>query len=275
MRRSLLLPLALVAALPSVARAQFGLVEGLFSNVSSVGMYGIWGGFAPDSKSLTTGDPGEPPRQIGVYGWGFELAFQVGALTRPRTGFAERPRSDTARTLSSVTVTRHGDEADTSYVHTVIVTTVTPRDTTWLIEIGLGYGQVGGFRAQDPTFDLRGTIRELPAFSVYLTHTKSDLYMGLRSGLLELQSMRIYDQSGELSTVDGSTFSLGLMAGRSFGVPGGFENLSFFVEGAYTFRKFASLEYDTPFTVFPERYPRELSFSGWDVGVGFQLDLRK
>lgn len=60
-----------VLALPTPAAAQLGLVEGLFRNVTDLGVYGGVGGLLPARDGLATG-------HWGLYTFGLELLFAVG-----------------------------------------------------------------------------------------------------------------------------------------------------------------------------------------------------
>src|SRR6266545_6987246 len=121
----------LLVALPGTLRAQIGLMEGLFRNLDNIGGFWTYAGFLPRSTVMTAGDPRSPQRQSGLQGPGLAFAFHLGSAGRERR--ARRPEA------------QRGDTAP-----------------TWRFELALAYSHITGFRSREPSFDLRGSIRELP-----------------------------------------------------------------------------------------------------------------
>ena len=69
----------------------------------------------------------------------------------------------------------------------------------------------------------------------------------------------------------GSTFQAGVVAGLVTGVG----LTSWFVEGAYTYRNFPSLEWAalSPVRTIPKNVPRRLNFSGPTLSLGVQIPI--
>jgi hypothetical protein len=145
-------------------------------------------------------------------------------------------------------------------------------------ELGLGASYLRGFQAQEPTLDLRGSLRALPTISLYGSHTRpfgTDLvssYLGLNFGLLELWHAQGYAPGGERWNVRAQTFELGATSGVYLN-RGPFSGL--FVEGTYRLRRFPTLEWTAAGgEPLPPAWPRSLDFSGPLFSVGWQFSLR-
>jgi hypothetical protein len=154
------------------------------------------------------------------------------------------------------------------------------RDTTLKIEVGLGYGQLSGFRGRG-TLDLRGSVRELPTLSLYATWQHPVLmrlypYLGARTGLLVLQSVRAFEDSTagftNVYALSGSTFQLGGLGGVAFALSDRAQTY-FFLEAYYMNRQFSSIEWTGPGKGIPVSAPRALNLSGAGLTLGIQVPL--
>jgi hypothetical protein len=223
----------------SGAAAQLGIIEGLFKNLSRVGGYWDYGGFLPGSSTMTAGKPTAPPQQIGLQGPGLEFSFDIGTAGR------DPGARDTA--------------------------------PAWAFELGLGYSQLFGFRSRDPSFDLRGSIRELPRISWYAVHHPERVlspYFGVHMGFVQLQSAAIYDSSGAHYPIAGSTWELGASAGAAVNVTTGTTGFTLFVEPGYSLRNITNLDWGGQNSrIIPARFPRSLRFSGWMIAAGVEFNV--
>jgi hypothetical protein len=162
------------------------------------------------------------------------------------------------------------------------------------LELGFSYRQITGLQSSDPTYDLRGTIRETPGVTAYFTlerdttdkndqpscfvkHVKP--YLGVRSGLLQLSNVVLLDH-GSAATLDtefvgaGSTFEVGLVAGVAVKLA---SHLYVVAEWADQLRRFQSVLWTTggmASEIIPTNFPTSLDFSGQTLSVGLQLGLK-
>jgi hypothetical protein len=141
-------------------------------------------------------------------------------------------------------------------------------------ELGLGASYLRGYQAEEPSLDLRASLRALPTVSLYTTWEREPVsrYLGLGFGLVELWNAQAYGPSGQPWDVEADAFEVVLSGGlyleETFA-----EGL--FVEGGYRFRDFHSVEW-TPMDdadVLPASWPRSLDFSGPFLSLGWQLQL--
>jgi hypothetical protein len=153
------------------------------------------------------------------------------------------------------------------------------------IDVGLGYSEFSGFSAVDNSFELRGAVRELPAVSVFGTlssDTPGSIFrkllfrVGIRSGLIQLNDVQATDPLGDgtLGVYAGTaqTFQIGGVAGVALAWK---KEIYPYVEYNWERRKFASVQWaaqEQP--TAPERFPRELDFSGSSVSVGLRIQLK-
>jgi hypothetical protein len=138
------------------------------------------------------------------------------------------------------------------------------------LELAIGYSQLAGFRGGD--INLRGSIEELPALTLYttfVTGTWFDFYGGLRSGLTQLKGVRVL--SGDsIFHGDASTVQFGLVGpALLFGNPGG--NWGVFLEPAWTIRKFDTVKWGDG--VPPGQVLRGLDFSTFTLAIGGQIEF--
>jgi len=233
---------AMLLALPPRLHAQVGLIEGIFRNLDNVGGFWVYAGFLPKSKVLTGSSPNSSPRQSGMQGPGFAFTFHMGSAGRDsRTGPAAKERSDTA--------------------------------PGWRFQLALAYSHITGFRSQDHSFDLRGSIRELPRlawFAQYHPERRLSPYFGVHMGLVNLQSVAIYDTTGAYYPVSGSTWEVGGSVGMALNFKAGSEAFALFLEPGYTLRNVVSLDWGGQ-KIIPARFPRSLRFTGWEIAAGAEF----
>jgi hypothetical protein len=195
----------------------------------------------------------------------------------PRNGLDEVPpglrHTETTRTT---TRTASAASGDTVTVETFVV--VPGKDTAtkyWIVELALGYSQFSGLASRDPCFELRGTVREFPSLTVYMSFDGyvpfATPYIGLRSGLIDVHNLQAVDGLSSTNTTVYGASPKAFEFGGIIGVAFGSWMLAPRVEYAYTKRDFPSVHW-SPGTA-PTRVPRELSFTGWSVSVGLQVNL--
>jgi hypothetical protein len=256
--RAAALALVLLAVRVSPAAGQFGLVESLFERVTDISFYASRGELQPRS--------GEVRAEHGLRGFGVELLFQVGAVTRPVAADAGA-RDSVELEWKERRVTRRGEAADTVDTYQVEPAESPPEEELWTFELAIGYGQLSGFSLAEEALELHGSVRELPAVTIYAAHVASSAYLGLRTGLIETHALRLYGDEGTVMEGSGQAFQLGAALGWAPEVLGVFP----FVEAAWMARSFPSLEWDTD--ALPAGAPRELRLSGWSLSAGLQVPL--
>jgi len=243
-RLGVLAACAALVVVPGRLHAQIGLIEGLFRNLDNVGGFWVYGGFLPRSTVMTAGNPGSPQKQSGLQGPGFAFTFHMGAAGRePRR---PRPRAERADSAPA-----------------------------WRFELALAYSHITGFRSREPSFDLRGSMRELPRlawFAEWRPERRLSPYFGAHMGLVTLQSVAIYDSTGAYYPVNGSTWEVGASAGAALNFVAGNEAFAVFIEPGYTLRNVVSLDWGGQNSkTIPARFPRGLRFTGWEVALGIEF----
>lgn len=250
---------ALIALLaPRPAAAQLGAIEGLASRVSDLSFYATFG-------SVSNGGPLESDA-FGVSSYGLEVLFEVGTIDRVVR--QAPPPADSVRVRwTRMVVERRGRRADTTYTYEVepVPEPAAETERIWTFEMGLGYGEISGYRAAEEGLDLRGVIRELPSISLYASYEPLGFYMGLRSGFMRLQGLQLYVDDGEALGGDAESFLAGVLVGQAWEVLG----LNVFIEGAWTARDFSNIQWDAP----PPPDFRGLDLTGWSVGTGVQFSV--
>ena len=232
----------MLLALPPRLQAQIGLIEGIFRNLDNVGGFWVYAGFLPKSKVLTGGSPNAPPKQSGMQGPGFAFTFHMGSAGRDsRGGAAGKTKADTV--------------------------------PAWRFQLALAYSHITGFRSQNPSFDLRGSIRELPRvawFAQWRPERRVSPYFGVHMGLVNLQSVAIYDTTGAYFPASGSTWEVGGSVGAALNFKAGSEYFALFLEPGYTLRNVVSLDWGGGKNI-PARFPRSLRFTGWEIAAGVEF----
>lgn len=254
---ALVVPFA--ALLPGTASAQLAAIEGLASRVSDLGFYATFG-------QATGGGPVESDA-FGVASYGLEVLFEVGSIER-QVGQPQMKADSVEFRWVGMVVEQSGRRADTTYTYEVVPAPEPEpvMETVWTFELGLGYGEISGYRSSDAGVDLRGVVRELPSISLYASYEPLGFYGGLRSGFMRLQGLQIYldDQQAPIGgTAD--SFLAGVLVGQVVEVLG----LNVFIEGAWTVRDFPSIQWDAP----PPPDLRSLDLTGWSIGTGVQFSV--
>ena len=142
------------------------------------------------------------------------------------------------------------------------------------LELGLGTSFLRGFASNEPTLDLRGSVRTLPFVSVYVTRPNVlgssffQPYAGLTFGFSQLWNARAYDPDGVQYKLDGEAFEVG----AALGVYANVSSVSgFFLEASIRQRRFDSLDWSLAGPALPAGWPRELNVSAALVSVGWQF----
>ncbi len=244
--------------IPAPAAAQYGFLGSLASRFSDLSFFANAGGLRPDHDAV---------RADRLQSFGLEILFEIGTVRR-QTGPAPTPTDSVRVVWREMRVERTAQGVDTVHIYDVEpVTTSAPTVDVWTFEIGLGYGQMSGFDAREGTIEMKGSIRDLPAVSLYASYDASGTYFGLRSGLMETTGLQVIDEGGTAYKGSGQSFMAGLLVGQAWSIAG----INLFVEGAYMVRDFPSVEWasSTP----PAGTPRSMNLSGWSLGGGVQFSV--
>jgi len=249
-------------ALPAPVQGQFGLIEGFADRVSDLSFYASFGRLAGPSTALDR-DAG------GVLGFGLELLFDVAHVTRPDpTGEVDQATDSVRRVWTGMEVVRTEEGADTTLTYDVepLPKPPSPADTIWVLELGLGYGQLSGYELAAPGLDMNLSVRELPSVNFYASYEPWGNYFGVRSGFLRTHSLQVVDASGTRISGEADAFLVGAMTGYAVNL----KDLWLFIEGGYTVRHFPSVDW-ADLDVLPPDLPRELNMSGWSLSTGVQF----
>ena len=254
--------LALLA--PAPVSAQFGPLEALVSKFSDVSFFGGVGQLFPLAPAVASGKT--------TVSFGVELLLEVTSVSRPVPGApTPEPTDSVAITWTRMDVVRSEEGVDTVYYYDVeaLPPPSPPMEKIWGVEMGIGYGQFAGLDLADSNLQLRGSIRDLPAATIYASYEPWSTYVGLRTGFMKTKSLQVFDKiTGERYSGDAEAFLAGLLVGHSWGI-GGFWAFS---EVAYTSRYFPSVDWGKG--NLPEGIPTDLQASGWSVTAGIQFPIR-
>lgn len=254
--RYVLLISALLAA-PSPAAAQYGFLGSLANRFSDLSFFANVGGLLPEHDDV---------RADRMQAFGLEILFEIATLRRVIGPPPEL--ADSVRVVwREMRVERTAEGVDTVNIYDVEqITASAPTVDVWTFEIGLGYGQASGFEARDPSIDLKGAVRDLPAVSLYASYDAWGTYFGLRSGLMEFSALQVIDEDGSANRGSAQSFMAGLLVGQAWAVAG----MNLFIEGSYMVRDFPSVEWSgTP----PPGTPRSMNLSRWALGAGVQFGV--
>jgi hypothetical protein len=148
----------------------------------------------------------------------------------------------------------------------------------WSFEMGVGYDNLRGLTASEPSLDLHCSIRELPSLTVYgLMPYDLPLgltpYVGISTGWVQLVNAQAYDSAGTIYSLDASTYELGLLGGFYEVVSK--DRAWVFIEGSFRHRKFDSVKWSSPNQKLPNRWPRSLDADAALISAGLQVRFGK
>jgi hypothetical protein len=244
--------------------AQFGALEALASNVSDLSFFGGVGGLLPTGGAL---DP-----ETTTFAFGVELLLEIATVDRPLAGEVRPVQTDSVRlTWTRMEVVRSEEGVDSVYYYDVEAnpSPPPPTETIWSVELGIGYGQISGFRLEDRSLQLRGSVRDLPAASVYASYEPWSTYFGLRTGFMRTKGLQVLErESGATFSGNAEAFLAAALAGYAWSIG----EFWAFAEAAYTIRYFPSVEWSGG--QLPVGVPTELRASGWSLTSGIQFPIR-
>ncbi len=254
--RFVLLVGALLVA-PNPAAGQYGFLGSLANRFSDLSFFANVGGLSPEHDRV---------RSDGMKSFGLEILFEVATLRR-EVGPAPVPDDSVRIVWREMRVERTAEGVDTINIYDIEqVSASVPLVDVWTFELGLGYGQASGFEAREPSIELKGAVRSLPAVSLYASYDAWGTYFGLRSGLMEVSGLQVVAEDGSATAGSAQSFMAGLLLGQAWAVAG----MNLFIEGAYLVRDFPSVEWNgTP----PPGTPRSMNLSGWALGAGVQFGV--
>ena len=265
----------LFAMTPALLGAQGIGFESLLSNITDVNFfYSCW---KAGGNFKTAGCPGTTKKA----GYGVEVLYSLGKIHIPwtKTYSTNTVWIDTTRVTPPEIVTQY-KKAGTKDV------------PYWYLqsEFALSYSQFSGFGSADPTYDLQGTVRELPGLAMYFTiqADKDSVraqkflsvfspYIGFKSGLIQLNNVQILDRAVTdtffVYSGTSSAFQVGFVYGL---VISPLDKLSFFIEGARNVRRFANIQWAgaSGNNKVPRKFPTVLDFSGSAITTGLQLQIK-
>jgi hypothetical protein len=271
MRVAILTVCTLVLGWPVVGAAQLPL-DKVFDRVTDLSISVVAGDFWPRSRQLKT-------ERGALVGAGVEVLFEVGGMGRLTAAVDPTPQIDT--TLTELTVTTRPGEAgrhdDTLSVSKKYAATVT-RDRgepRFLLELGLGYSQHTYFQSRNDSIDLHGSLQELPSVALYVTDQGGDWitwYWTLRTGLVRLQDVRAYTPGDTVYPAGGSAMQVGTGFGALLARE---RTIGAFIELDWNYRRFGGVDWTPVDQRVPRELPRTLSFTGWSLAFGAQVQFRK
>jgi hypothetical protein len=245
---------SLLVAAP--AAAQLAIYDALARSFSDVSFSAAAGGLGPRASGIAADR---------LTFFGLEVLLEIGSINRP-TG-APAPVDSVSLRWREMRVVHTAAGVDTVYEYDVVrLPRAAPTEPVWIFEVGVGYGQTTGYRSTVPGLELAGSIRDLPALSLYAFHVNTGTYAGVRSGLMRLHGLQLYDEEGRTFEGDAESFGAGVALGQGMTLLG----LDFFVETSYAFRHFPSVRWSgSP----PPRVPRRITANSWSLGAGIQFGV--
>jgi hypothetical protein len=213
--------------------------------------------------------------------YGIEVSYQVKKIAFPWSRNTLVPGE--WKPVRKEVVNRNGKPDTTTIFEPAEDTTI--MSSYLLIDVAVGYSQFSGFSSADPTFELKGAVREIPSVSIYGTLGSDDassvlrhlrVRLVLRSGLIQLWDVQANDpidqNTFDTYTGNAHTFQLGADAGIAFAFK---KELYPFVEYSWMLRKFPSVQWSLAEAhTMPQRFPTELDFTGPSLTVGVRVDIR-
>jgi len=256
--------LATAVAVPRPAHAQFGALEALAGNVTDLSFFGGFGSLFPAASAMASGER--------FSSFGVELLFQIASMERPVPGATPPSQADSVRlSWTRMEIVRSEEGVDTVYFYDVktLPPPLPPTDTIWTVEMGIGYGQISGFDLSDPSLQLRGSVRDLPAATVYASYEPWSTYFGLRTGFMKTKSLQVFErETGTTFSGESEAFLAAALVGYAWSVGGFFA----FTEAAYTVRYFPSVTWSGG--PLAPGIPTDLQLSGWSLSGGIQFPIR-
>jgi hypothetical protein len=227
----------------------------------------------------------------GSHAFGFDISYRIRSIPLP--GSAVRP--DTTTKLESVTRRRSPGSARSGAADSLTIDSVFTRQISdhptgkhVLLELGLGYSQISGFRSASDQYELRGAVREIPAVTFSGTFQTSDpnawwhdfgVYAGLRTGLIQFRDFQAVTRGNTVGdtvvvfATDAQSFQLGPVAGAYYEPPF-LRDIGIFLEYAQMFRRFPSVRWGSGGRT-PAVLPRTLDFSGGAFSLGVQIGVKQ
>jgi hypothetical protein len=254
---------------PTMAAAQF---ENLLSSVNDVNFF-----FSCWHPKGNVERRGECP--VGKNGYGLEVMWNLGPIPLPGSPRklvpekCEPTKRETTTGPNATTVTSctlvPAKEVALRFVH---------------MELALGYSQFSGFQSASDSFEIVGSVRELPSVAMYGTLLLEDLgfplgtfhpYLGVKTGLIQLNNVQLIDRgtADTLVTYAGTAqaFQLGALFGMAVSLG---ERVHLFIERGYLIRQFPSVQWSAGTSKVLDTFPTTLDFSGRTITAGIQISLR-
>lgn len=138
----------------------------------------------------------------------------------------------------------------------------------WLLELAVGYEQIGGIVSRNGNYRVDGSLRDLPSIAAYLTQD-TGFYFGIKSGLVKLRDFQAYDLENRPYGVSGDTIMLGASVGYLF-------DSGLALELAYHVRWFPGVTYTLPSdqSSLPDDLPGSLGMHGLTFSFAYQISIR-
>lgn len=247
--------------LPAPSAAQgVDLFTALVKRVDNLGIYWI----APANLRSLNG-AGTPDLRPGV---GFELVL----LVYEWDPGAPQPDPGPVGRVTEIQVVR----GDTVRKHEPSVPPAVPKP--WALELGISYSDQP-FTVADPTFDMRGSLRDHPAISLYLSRTFRRLapYGGVRFSSFNVSGGRAYVPTDAAAgapvrvlAFGGNSLAFGVVTGLTIRL----WELDLVLEGEMTSRRFESVQWPEKDDL-PAQLPRRLQVRGPILWAGTSVQIGK
>jgi hypothetical protein len=278
----LLLYVGLSVATPSVARAQEEMLVDVFGNATQFNFF--WTQVGSPRGDL------KPERGAGAAGIGFELGVPIpgganrtlrakstrsskpsGTDCKARYLRGELKQGEPCADTIVVGVKRIRSARDISYEEQVRIDEFAWEVPLLTLELAAGFSQSGAFVSRRPGNDLRVSLREIPAVSLYVNYRPRlpvigrviGTHFGARTGIISLIGGRAFGENAS-ARLSGEAFQF--VVTRLHGI-------NVFADGAYMWRHFNSVDWDTEAGL--PNLPRSIDFSGPSLTFGVQFRFRQ